>query len=119
MYTGFLAATSNRVRWAFTCEITDPATNAAVDLTGATIKIAVRGSERSAGGNVLSGSNSDGHITITNALGGEFSVLFSAAEMSGLRSGEYDVGMTIKFATGDEQQMLAASLPIVDGIVSP
>lgn len=117
MYTGFLAATSNRIKWTFTCEVIDPATNAATDITGATITIALRQSGQSHA--ILTGSTANGRVTLTTPASGKFSVTFPASDMKSLLPGEYDCGMVMVLPNGDEQQLLSASLPVVDGVIDP
>jgi hypothetical protein len=117
MYTGNLAATSNRIKWTFQTNITDPTTLAAVSLVGATIKVGLRTPGQSSC--LLTGTNSDGHIVVNDAAGGIFTTTFTAVEMKTLTAGEYEFGMVIVFADGSEQQMIAAELPVVDGVVNP
>lgn len=116
MYIGSLAAASNRADWKFSVELIDPTTNAAVDLTGATIKIALRPDSQTSP--ILQGTNSDGHITISaTPTDGTFIVQFSPTEMSSLIAGSYDVGMTIKLTDGITYPLIAASLPVIDNVV--
>ena len=118
MYVGNLAAASNRADWKFQVVLIDPLTNAAIDLTGATIKIAVRPDSQVSP--LLQGTNSDGHITVTApATLGTFVVQFSPSEMSALIAGSYDVGMTIKLADGITYPLIAAELPVIDNVVNP
>lgn len=117
MYTGFLAATSNRTRWSFTCNVIDPSTEAALDITGATITIALRAPEQSHA--ILTGTTSNGRIVLTTPLSGEFVVTFPASDMKTLIPGEYACGLVMVLPNGDEQQLLAASLPVVDGVIDP
>ena len=114
-YTGPLAAASNRAEWEWTVELTDPVTNALVDLTGSTINVAVRPEENL--NTILTGSNTDGHITIIS-LGVAF-VSFSRAEMCNLIEGSYKCGITVRLASGKTFQIFAGDLPVVDGVVNP
>jgi hypothetical protein len=117
MYIGNLAAASNRADWKFQVELINPDTDLGVDLTGSTIKIALRPDSQTSP--LLQGTNSDGHITVTApATAGIFIVQFSPAEMSILTAGSYDVGMTIKLADGITYPVIAASLPVIDNVVS-
>jgi len=116
MYTGHLAAASNRARWTFQVELTDPATDAPVDLTGATLELAVR--EQQSKMALLTGSTSDGKITITApATGGAFTVLFPRTDMATLHDGSYDVGLHVTLASGADFQLIVATLPVIDGVV--
>lgn len=116
MYTGTLAAASNKADWKFTIEFIDPDTNDTVDLTGATIKLSVR---HQTGRNiVLGGSTSDGKIALTDPTNGECQVWFTPTDMSAFNCpGTYDVGLIATLASGVTYQILAGQVPIVDGIV--
>jgi len=116
MYTGHLAAASNRARWTFQVELTDPATDLPVDLTGATLELAVR--EQQSKMPLLTGSTSDGRITIgTPATDGAFTVLFPRTDMATLADGMFDVGLHVTLASGADFQLLVATLPVIDGVV--
>lgn len=117
MYTGFLAAASNRTKWTFTVTVIDPSTNAAVNITGATITIALKLPEQSMA--ILTGSTSTGKITFIDAVNGIFAVTFPASDMKSLKAGEYLCGIVMVLPNGDEQQLLAASLPVIDGVIDP
>ena len=75
MYSGALRAQSNRARWTFSGELSDPDTDAPIDLTGTTIELAVR--DQQSARPLLTGSTTDGRIT-TNAPATDsvFTVLF-------------------------------------------
>jgi len=116
MYTGALAAASNRARWTFQVELTDPATDLPVDLTGASLELAVR--EQQSKMALLTGSTSDGKITIgTPATAGAFTVLFSRDDMATLADGMFDVGLHVTLASGADFQLIVATLPVIDGVV--
>jgi len=116
MYTGNLAAASNRARWTFSVELTDPVTDLPVDLTGATIELAVR--DQQSKQPLLTGSNSDGKITIgTPATAGAFTVLFSRDAMANLADGMLDVGLRVTLASGADFQLIVGTLPVLDGIL--
>ena len=118
MYTGALAAVSNRETWTFTVFLTDFDTGTAIDLTGASIDIAVR--EQRTATPLLTGSTTDGKIVISApATGGSFVVTFTPTDMSVLVAGMYDVGVRVTVAAGTTFQLLVATLPVVDGIVDP
>jgi len=115
MYTGALTAASNRARWQFSVELTDPATDLPVDLTGATIELAVR--DQQSKQPLLTGTTG-AEITIgTPATDGAFSVLFSRTVMATLADGMYDVGLRVTLASGADFQLFVGTLPVVDGIV--
>jgi hypothetical protein len=116
LYTGALAAASNRATWTFSIELTDPDTDLAIDLTGATIKVAV--AEQQSKQALLTGSTGDGKVVIaTPATGGAFTITFPLADMQTLEAGLYDVGITVTLANGTTYQLLVATLPVTDGIV--
>lgn len=113
MYTGSLQAVSNREDWQFSIVLTNPDSDDLVDLTGATITVAVRLIENKS--IALNGTNTDGHITVTGP--GAANVLFGRAEMAGLAPSSYDVGITLRLATGLTYQLFSGTLPVVDGVV--
>ena len=116
MYTCALAAASNRARWTFQVELTDPETDLPVDLTGATIELAVR--DQQCKMPLLTGSTIDGKITITApATAGAGTVLFNKTDMSTLADGMFDVGMRVTLASGADFQLIVATLPVIDGVV--
>ena len=118
-YTGHIAAASNRADLQFKIELVDPVTNDFVDFAGATITVALRPVK--GGGNnysspTLTGTNQDGHITVTDL--GTCEVRFSRAEMAQFAPGDLDIGITLKLATGITYQLFAGQLPVVDGVVA-
>lgn len=116
MYTGTLAAASNKADWKFTISLVDPDTSDVVDLTGATIKLSVR--SQNGKNTVLSGSTSDGKITLSNPTNGECLVWFTPTDMGVFTcAGTFDVGVTVLLSTGITYQILAGQLPVIDGII--
>ena len=119
MYTGTLAATSNRETWTFLIELIDPATMAPFDLVNITdVQLALRA--QTSASPALTGSLVDGHLVqVGPSSDGTMRVTFSMTEMSQFAAGEYDVGIRIKNADATHTQLMAAHLPIVDGVVNP
>ncbi len=116
MYTGNIAAASNRADFTFTTELVDPDTGDAVDLTGATITVAIR--EQNAQQACLTASTGNGKVTINSpATDGAFVTAFSPADMKTLRAGQYDIGILALLNTGITYQVLAGNLPIIDGVI--
>jgi hypothetical protein len=113
-YTGHIAAASNRADLIFRVELIDPATNDVVDLTGSTITVALRPTTQPSP--AISGTNLDGHITISGP--GQFDVVFSREEMTRFSPGDLDIGITVKFVDGRTYQLFAGQLPVVDGVVA-
>jgi len=113
VYTGSLAATSNKIRWKYTVEVIDPITDTDVDLIGSTIVFGIRdfGQQQCR----LTGSLADAHAVLTTT--GKFDVTFTRSEMQQLPAGSYDFGMVLRLANGEEHQLFAGSLPVVDGVV--
>src|SRR6185369_446808 len=103
MFTGSLPPTSNRETWQLIITLTDPDTNTAPDLTGATATLGVRPDEQSLC--ILTGSTDDGHITIDTDAG-TLTSLFSDTEMRNLSAGEYDIGIMLT-VDGQKHQLLA------------
>lgn len=117
MYTGALAATSNRVTWTFIGQLIDPATNDVANLTGATIEVAIRARpSNSQTDPLLSATIANGKIVVTGV--GLFTVTFPRSDMANLCAGDYDVGIRVVMADLSEHQLFAGFLPVVDGVVS-
>jgi hypothetical protein len=116
MYTGTLAAASNKADWKFTISLVDPDTGDDVNLTGSTVKISVR--DQNSRSTVLSGSTTDGKITLTDPTNGECQVWFTPTDMAVFQSaGSYDVGVTVLLSTGLTYQLIAGHLPVIDGVI--
>lgn len=113
MYTGTLAATSNRTKWDFDVELRYPDTLQLLDFAGATIEVAIRPAGQTHA--LLFGSNANGKITVTGL--GTFRGTFPRSDMTQLIPNEYDIGLRVVLANGDEFQVLAAQLPVVDGVL--
>ena len=122
MYAGPLDPVSNRQDWQFIRQVIDDDTGEPVDLAAASITFEVRqrsddqhsgalGSSHA----TLSATTANGKITIVDA--GTFQVWFPLADMQALAPGYYDAGCTIT-VNGITEQLLSATLPVVDGIVS-
>jgi hypothetical protein len=115
MYTGTLAAASNRADLQFTCEVVDPTTGADIDLTSATISVAIRPQDQSL--SILSATSADGSNKVTITGLGTFQVWFTPSDMKQLIAGLYDIGITILMPTGITFQLIAGVLPVVDGVI--
>lgn len=113
MITGTLAAATTSADWAVTVEVTDYVTEALIDLTGVT-EITVRVEDPSSKAAVLSTTLTAGGVTITGT--GVFTFSFTAAQMSGVAPGTYNIGATM-VDTGSTIQVLIGQLPVLDGIV--
>ena len=113
-YTGHIAAASNRADLLFDVTLFDPKTDDWVDFTGATIKVALRPTTQSTP--ALSGTNLDGHVTVTGP--GAFSVRFTRPEMAQFAAGDVEIGITVLLASGITYQLLAGQVPVVDGVVA-
>ena len=112
-YTGHIAAVSNRADLLFGVELKHPATNDFVDFTDATITVSLRLTSQS--NPSLTGTNTDGHVTVTGP--GTFDVHFTRAEMTTLPPGDADMGITVVL-DGLTYQVFAGQIPIVDGVVA-
>jgi hypothetical protein len=122
MYTGTLDAVSNRQDWQFVREIIDDDTGDPIDLTGASIVLEIREQpdDQQLGtpsypDATLSATTANGKVTILDT--GVFQVWFPLTDMQTLSPGYYDVGCTVN-VNGITTQLMAAELPVVDGIVS-
>lgn len=115
MYTTALPAVSNRETWSLSITVTDAA-GAAVDLTGATITIGVREPESLQPRATY--TSGDGKLAITlPATGGAFT-LDVPMDQTTYPPGQYEVGVIVKLASGVKRQLLVATLPVVDGVVT-
>lgn len=115
-YTGHIAAASNRADLLFQVELIDPVTNDFVDLTDALIKVEARLATAYGTASLLSGSTTDGHVTVTGP--GMFTVHFTRAEMTQFAPGDLDIGITATLNSGITYQLFAGQLPVVDGVVA-
>lgn len=110
MYTGSLAAVSNREDWIAVSPLIDD-DGAEVDLTAATfvLDICREGCPTTA---VLTASTANGKITLPSST--TFQWAFSPTDMSTLCAGTYDVFLRV---TIDDvvTQIMSASVPIVEG----
>lgn len=122
MYAGPLDPVSNRQDWQFIRQVVDDDTGDPVDLAEVSITFEVRArpddQQSNAQGSshaTLSATTANGKIVIVDS--GTFQVWFPLADMQALSPGYYDVGCTIA-VNGITEQLLAATLPVIDGIVS-
>jgi hypothetical protein len=115
LYTGSLPAVSNRETWSLSVTVTDDA-GAAVDLTGATVTIGVREPESlQARATYTSG---DGKLAISAPATGGIFTLNADLDPTTFPPGQYEVGVVIKLASGVKRQLVVATLPVVDGVVT-
>ncbi|MTW19458.1 hypothetical protein GJ689_25025 [Rhodoplanes serenus] len=111
MYQGHLETLSNREDWERDCELYDPATSEPIDLTGAAIVVHVT-REATPDDAVLTGSTSDGRVTITGP--GTFAWHFTPGDVAGLCEGTYRAFVRVTIA-GRTKQLFAGTLPVVHG----
>lgn len=105
---------SNRADWVDQVEVRDGDTDDLVDLSAATIVLAVR--DPSTKMVLLTAQTSNGTITIDGL--GVFGFTFTVSQMRGLDAGKrYEVGCTIKIG-GVTQQFFTGSVSVLEGIVS-
>lgn len=112
MYIGTLVATSNQADWIVDYELNDPVTGDPIDLTGASIFVALRDGETR--GTLLSGVVGSG-VTITGAAAGTFTSQFTPAQMRSVPPGEHEVFVRVTLASGLTEQLIAGMLPVIDG----
>jgi hypothetical protein len=112
MYQGTLETISNRADWFGTIELINDDTGEVItDLSGATIKLAVR--DRGCYSPRLSAETGDYEITV---IDGVIQWHFTASQMSALCQGVYEIGLTVTRDDITDQELIAI-LTIVDGIV--
>lgn len=114
MYTGNLAAVSNRETWTFGVALVNNETNLAYDLTGATVQAVVRSQVDDS--IVVEASTSDGRIVVADPTDGTFVLTVPESVMAQLCVGMFDVGMRVIWADGTYKQIMAATLPVKDGV---
>jgi hypothetical protein len=110
MYTGSLAAVSNREDWIAVSPLIDE-DGTEVTLTGATFEMFIC-RQGSPGSTVLSGSTDDGKITLPTTT--SFQWAFTPTDMAALCAGTYDVFLRV---TIDDvvTQILSCTVPVVEG----
>ena len=114
MYTGSLPAVSNRETWSLTVTVTDDA-GAAVNLTGATITVGVREPESLLP--IATYTTPSTQLAITDAVNGVFALNVDLDQTT-YPPGMYEVGVIVKLATSVKRQLVVATLPVVEGVVS-
>lgn len=118
MFTQSFRRASNRADWRWSATLTDATTGAAIDLTGASLAIALAEPGSTQRSPLVSGSTTDGRVTITGAAAGQFSVVLPRSAMVDLDAQHYEVGLTVVLASGAVHQLVIATLPIADGVVA-
>lgn len=113
MYVGALDAVSNQEDWDIIPGFVDDDTGEDIDLTNAAIVFEVR--DPNTRGVVLSATTGNQKISII-ALG-VFKVSFTRAEMQTLKAKTYDIGCILTL-NGKTIQLMVATVPVVDGVVS-
>lgn len=110
MYTGSLAAVSNREDWIAVSPLIDD-DGSEVDLTAADFELFVcpEGCPTSP---VLTASTANGKITLPSST--TFQWAFTPDDMGALCAGTYDVFLRVTIA-GTVTQIMSASVPIVEG----
>jgi hypothetical protein len=106
---------SNRADWFGAFELINDDTGEVItDLTGVTVKLAVRPKGHGHCYPSLTGTTEDGIISIIGE--GVIEWHFPASRMACVCAGTYDIGITV---TRDDltDQELIASLPVIDGVV--
>jgi hypothetical protein len=110
MYVGSLRAVSNRATYREQFQVNDADTDALIDLAGASIAFEVL--ERDTGCLKLCAAIGSGISVLST---GVFEVTFTATQMQGLCSGDYDVRCRVTGADGDTDQLIIGTLPVLDG----
>ena len=115
MFTGRLAAVSNRQTWIEQVELTDKDTGTAIDLTDNSIVVEVRKTGCSTP--TLTATTANGAVTFpSGASAGIFQWLFAESSMDDLDPGRYEVRVT---STVDAvtTQLMIATVDVLDGYV--
>lgn len=114
MYIGSLPSFTNREAWEVSITVIDTTTDAAMDITGATISLGVR--DKKSNSEVLSASVGDG-ITLSGSETGVFEWSFTDDDTHPLCPGTYDVGIVVTL-NGSAKQLFAGTVQVMDGIIS-
>lgn len=115
MYTGSLPAVSNRETWSLSVTVTDDE-GAAVDLTGATVTIGVREPESLQP--IATYTSGDGKLAISSPATAGIFTLDVPMDQATYPPGQYEVGIIVELASGVKRQLVVATLPVVDGVVT-
>lgn len=110
MYTGSLAAVSNREDWIAVSPLIDD-DGAEVDLTAASFELFIC-NEDCPTSPVLTASTANGKITLLSST--TFQWAFTPTDMGTLCAGTYSVFLRVTIA-GTVTQIMSASVPIVEG----
>jgi len=102
---------SNTADFIFEISAVDADTGVDIDFTTALATFTVLDES---GGQVLTGTITDGHITVVTTV---MTVKFTATEMSALNSGSYSVGCVYQIA-GVTSPLFTGTLSVYDGIAS-
>jgi len=104
---------TNREDWIQQCEVRGDDTGDLIDLTGATIVVAVR--DKVSKVIPMVAQTSDGSVVIQGI--GFFQFTFPVATMRGLDAKTYEIGCTI-LLNGVTGEFFIGTVPVIDGIVS-
>jgi len=117
MYTGSFGTASNRGDWRFSIGFDDEETGEPLDLTGASIEIAI--AEKDATTPTITGNTSDDVVEIsTPASAGEATFVFPRALMQRLEAGHFDVGIVVTLADGEAIPVAKGNVAIIHGVVA-
>lgn len=114
MYIGELKSVSNREDWKVPITVVDDDTDEAVDITGATITVAIRRQGCSSADMTLTVGSG---VTITDADDGIFEFAFTVTQMRTLDPDTYDIGITVTI-DGETTQLFSGTVPILDGVTN-
>ena len=113
MFSIALEPVSNRADWFGTIELINDDTGEVItDLTGVTVKLAVR--PKGCCHPTLTGTTEDGIISIIGE--GVIEWHFTADRMKCVCAGTYDIGITVLRDDITDQELIA-TLPVIDGVV--
>jgi hypothetical protein len=110
MYTGHLAATSNRSDWTETILLEDVESGDVIDLTGCRVTLTVRDESGCAR---LTADSDAGTITFPDV--GMFTWNFLATAMAGLCAGAYQIGVRV---SRDDRtvQLIIGNVNVMEGL---
>jgi hypothetical protein len=125
MYYGHVSTASNRADWQEAVVLTDQDTGDLIDISLCRVTMTVVKMQRNPNayrdgyygydcdGVALTGSTDTGEITLPDV--GTFEWLFDADRMSGLRGGEYQIGVRIS-QDDRTMQLIVGTVNVIEGI---
>jgi hypothetical protein len=117
-YTGVMNISKNEdwvVPFLYSAVASDGVTMTPIDLTGSLLKLEIRKQEIDHEAIVFSFSSPDDGITITNAVGGAFTILIERDKSVRLAAGVYVTDLVRLMPNGLQERLWEGTATVVDG----